>query len=343
MAWLGFNGPGRGNPRAMADVTTPLSVLLWHVHGSWTTSLVQGPHRYLLPTLAGGGDWGRGRSRRDWPACAVERHPAELADEAVDVVVLQRPEELELTERWLGRRPGRDVPAVYVEHDAPGPSAATSRHVFSSRTDIPIVHVSHFNELMWDCGRCPTVVIPHGVVDPGERYTGVDRRAAALINEPLRRWRVAGTDLLPAFAEVAPIDVFGNGTDDVGEALPEAHGRIHGAGDLDQRTLHGEMVRRRVYLHTARWTSLGLSLVEAMHLAMPVVAVGTTEAVAAVPTEAGALSTDVTALVRSLRELMEDRDLAVCAGKCAREYALTHYGLDAFLRNWDDLLAKVVP
>lgn len=33
------------------------------------------------------------------------------------------------------------------------------------------------------------------------------------------------------------------------------------------------MARRRVYLHTARWTSLGLSLLEAMHLGMPVVAV----------------------------------------------------------------------
>jgi glycosyltransferase involved in cell wall biosynthesis len=30
------------------------------------------------------------------------------------------------------------------------------------------------------------------------------------------------------------------------------------------------MARRRVYLHPVRWTSLGLSLIEAMHLGMPV-------------------------------------------------------------------------
>ena len=30
-----------------------------------------------------------------------------------------------------------------------------------------------------------------------------------VINEPVRRWRVTGTDLLPRFAEIAPLDVFG--------------------------------------------------------------------------------------------------------------------------------------
>ena len=35
------------------------------------------------------------------------------------MVVLQRPDELDLAERWLGAAPGRDVPAVYVEHNTP--------------------------------------------------------------------------------------------------------------------------------------------------------------------------------------------------------------------------------
>ena len=26
-----------------------MNILLWHVHGSWTTSFVQGKHRYLIP------------------------------------------------------------------------------------------------------------------------------------------------------------------------------------------------------------------------------------------------------------------------------------------------------
>ena len=62
---------------------------------------------------------------------------------------------------------------------------------------------------------------------------------------------------------------------------------------MPQDRLHDEMARRRVYLHPIRWTSLGLSLIEAMHLGMPVVALATTEAAEAVPPAAGVLSTRV--------------------------------------------------
>src|SRR5699024_8873007 len=137
-------------------------------------------------------------------------------------------------------------------------------------------------------------VIEHGVVDPGERYVGDLERAAVVVNEPVRRGRVTGTDLLPDFAAVAPVDVFGMRT----ERLPEVlglGGRVS-AADLPQGALHTELARRRVYLHPIRWTSLGLSLLEAMHLGMPVVALATTEVVEAVPREAGVVSTRVDVL-----------------------------------------------
>jgi hypothetical protein len=38
-----------------------VNILLWHVHGSWTTSFVQGKHRYLVPVNAARDEWGRGR------------------------------------------------------------------------------------------------------------------------------------------------------------------------------------------------------------------------------------------------------------------------------------------
>nr|WP_091298850.1 glycosyltransferase [Amycolatopsis xylanica] len=324
----------------MESTTPSLKVLVWHVHGSWTTSFVQGPHQYLLPVLTGDSQWGRGRCGRDWPDSVVEVPVSDLGHTPVDVVILQRPEELELAQRWLRRRPGEDVPAVYVEHNTPRGRAVTSRHPLAGRDDIPIVHVTHFNELMWDSGIAPTVVIPHGIPDPGHQYTGELPSAVTMINEPLRRWRVTGTDLLPAFAESAPIDVFGMGTETLAD-LPGAAGRIRGLGDLRTAELHREAARRRVYLHTARWTSLGLSLLEAMHLGMPVVALGTTESMLAVPPEAGVLSTDVTVLAGALREMVHEPDLAALTGKSAREFALRHFGLSRFLGDWDHLLGEV--
>ena len=315
-----------------------MRVLLWHVHGAWTTAFVQGRHEYLVPVLPGRGADGRGRARTyDWPDSAVEVTPEQAAAAEVDVVVLQRPRELDgLARAWLGgRRPGREVPAVYVEHNAPQGRVAELRHPAAGRDDLVVVHVTHFNDLFWDTVGTPTRVIEHGVPDPGERYSGELPRAAAVLNEAARRGRVTGTDLLPRFAAEVPVDLFGIGAEAVGPP-------VKATGDLPQARLHAELARRRVYLHPVRWTSLGLSLLEAMHLGMPVVALATTEVVEAVPPAAGALSTRVEALVEAARELVADPEAARVAGKAARAAALDRYGLGRFLADWDRLLEEVV-
>jgi glycosyltransferase involved in cell wall biosynthesis len=310
-----------------------MRILLWHVHGSWTTALVQGRHEYLLPVTLDRGPDGRGRAQTwAWPDSAVEVTREEAASIEVDAIVLQRPEELEgLATTWLGgRRPGRDIPAVYVEHSAPQGRIAEMRHPAADRPELTLVHVTHFNDLFWDSGSTPTRVIEHGIVDPGYRYTGELARAAVVINEPGRRGRVTGTDLLPRLNGSVPIDLFGM------DAAP-----LGGIENPPQRVLHDELARRRVYLHPIRWTSLGLSLIEAMHLGMPVVALATTEAPEAVPPSAGVLSTNVDVLAEAVRELVADPEAARERGVAAREAARARYGLERFLADWDRLLEEV--
>ena len=102
------------------------------------------------------------------------------------------------------------------------------------------------------------------------------------------------------------------------------------------------MARRRVYLHPIRWTSLGLSLLEAMHLAMPVVVLGTTEAYEAVPAETRApISTRLDVLEAALARLVADPDEARARGAGARAHVLARYGLDRFLADWDEVLVPV--
>jgi Glycosyl transferases group 1 len=306
-----------------------MNVLIWHVHGSWTTAFVQGSHRYLVPLVEGRGPDGRGRAQTwDWPASAREVTMEQAATEPVDVVVMQRPRELQgMASRWLGgREPGRDVPAIYLEHSTPPGPVDGMRHVAADRPDLTVVHVTHSNRLFWDTGRTRTRVIEHGIPDPGLRYTGELERAAVVINEPERRRRVVGTDLLPALDRGMPLDLFGMGT----------------PRDLPQCRLHDEMARRRGYVHPYRWTSLGLSLIEAMHLAMPVVALATTEVPEAVPAGAGVVSNRIDVLVDALRRLARDPHRARAMGCAAREHALSRYGLRRFLRDWDQLLEEVI-
>jgi glycosyltransferase involved in cell wall biosynthesis len=296
-------------------------ILLWHVHGAWTTAFVHGRHEYVVPVLPDRGPDGVGIARTyAWPDTVTELAPEALRDERFDAVLVQRPHELELVERWVGRRP----PTVYVEHNAPQGRINEMRHPLADRDDLLLVHVTHFNDLFWDAGTTPTRVIEHGIPDPGPLYTGELPRAAVVINEARRRARVTGTDLLERFAGAAPLDVFGIG-----------------ALDLPHAELHREMARRRVYVHPIRWTSLGLSLLEAMHLGMPVVALATTEVVEAVPPQAGAISTDVQLLADALARLVADPDEARERGAAAREAALARYGLGRFLAEWDDVLATV--
>jgi hypothetical protein len=321
-----------------------MRILMWHVHGSWTTSFVQGAHDYLLPVTRERDSDGLGRARTwDWPRSVVEVPVEDLRDTDFDVVLLQRPHEVELAERWTGRRPGRDVPAVYVEHNTPGGDVPFTRHPLADQTDIPVVHVTHFNRLFWDCGTATTDVVEHGIVDPGHLYSGEWARAAVVVNDPVRRWRAVGTDLLTRLSQAAPIDVFGMNVHALADQLRVPSDRLWTFEDLPQHRLHREMARRRVYVHTSRWTSLGLSLLEAMHLGMPVVALAATEAVTAVPAGAGVVTTRPDELAAAVWRFTHDPAQAQAVGAAARESALGRYGLGRFLADWDARLGAWVP
>jgi glycosyltransferase involved in cell wall biosynthesis len=317
-----------------------MRVLIWHVHGSWTTAFVQGPHEYLVPVLPDRGPDGRGRAQTwDWPASVTEVRPAEIAAARPDVVVLQRPEDAELLAEWSGLRAGHDLPAVYLEHNTPRGDVDQWRHPLAGQTRIPIVHVTHFNRAMWDNGSAPAFVIPHGVPDPGWRWTGALPRLAMSVNEPVRRWRVAGLDLAADVAKELPVDVYGMGSAE----LPQRDARFATGRheDLPQSELYGRLAAHRAYLHTYRWTSLGLSLIEAMLLGCPVLVLAATAAPEAVPPDAGLVTSDIEQLVKVGRRYMNDPEAAEAAGRVARNHALQSFGVQRFLQRWDQLLGKV--
>ncbi|MFH5821533.1 glycosyltransferase [Georgenia sp. AZ-5] len=317
-----------------------MRVLVWHVHGSWLTAFLQGAEEYLLPVVPDRGPDGRGRARTwTWPGSAREVTPERLREEGCDVVVLQRPEEIELLREWTGLRAGVDVPAVYVEHNTPPGPAAATRHPLAERGDIEVVHVTGFNALMWDCGAAPTRVIEHGVVDTGYRYTGERERLGVVVNEPVRRWRVAGTDVLLRIAEELPVEVYGMGMAALAERAPRLAPYLH--DDVPQGRMHDLLARHRAYLHPYRWTSLGLSLVEAMTLGLPVLALATTAAPESVPEEAGVVSSDPAALAGAARRWLADPHEARERGRAARRHALVRFGLDRFLSDWEQLLKEV--
>ena len=128
------------------------------------------------------------------------------------------------------------------------------------------------------------------------------------------------------------------------ERLPELGfgDRVVALGDVPADPMHAALAQRRAYVHPNRWTSLGLSLIESMHMAMPVLVLATTDAARTVPAEAGAIATDVEDLVRASRTLLEDPEEARRRGAVAREAALARHALGRYLADWDDLLDDAV-
>jgi glycosyltransferase involved in cell wall biosynthesis len=316
-------------------------ILMWDVHGGYTDSLLAGSHDYLFLPRDRSGRGGLTRFAGSPPLSAREATAEELRDMPPDLVLLQRLEEIGACRRLLGHAPGADLPAIFLEHNTPKADIPNTRHPLADANGIAIVHVTHFNELFWDCGQAPTRVIEHGIADPGLRYTGELERLAFVVNESVRRWRTTGTDLLRRF-EGFQIDAFGIDGDLLPAALQPTSARVQFAGNLAPTELNAALARRRVYLHLNRWTSLGLSLISAMLLGMPVVVLDTTEASRAVPADAGALSTDVDELIRTARRLVNDVDEAARRGRNARQAALERYGLKRFLDDWDEAFLDAV-
>ena len=118
----------------------------------------------------------------------------QIRDVDVDLVLYQHESNRRDAPRILSDRQLRG-PRVHLEHDPPREHPTDTRHPVDD-PDVLLVHVTPFNDLMWDTGRTPTRVIEHGVIVPdGVRYTGELDRGIVVVNHLRRRGRRLGADV----------------------------------------------------------------------------------------------------------------------------------------------------
>jgi glycosyltransferase involved in cell wall biosynthesis len=306
----------------------PLRILTWHVHGSYLDSLVQTGQRFYIPVS----DPPRsGFTARwpEWPDSVVEVPEEEVRDLDVDLVLFQSRTNWEVDQHGLsaGQRRG---PRIYVEHDPPREHPTDTRH-WVDDPEVLLVHVTHFNALMWDSGGTPTRVIEHGVPDPGQRWTGGLERGIVVVNDLDRRGRRLGADLFVDARRSLPLDLVGMGSE-----------RLGGLGEIPRTDLPYFEGRYRFFFNPIRYTSLGLAMCEAMMVGLPIVAFATTE----IPTVvedgvSGFLATDPSVLHDRMVELLADRGLAARLGAAARRTALERFGIERFASDWLDAFELV--
>jgi glycosyltransferase involved in cell wall biosynthesis len=118
---------------------------------------------------------------------------------------------------------------------------------------------------------------------------------------------------------------------------------LGGLGEIPNPDLPAFTARYRFFFNPIRYTSMGLSVCEALMAGLPVVGLATTEMAVNIPNDvAGYVHTDVDFLIRQMRRLLEDRVLANRLSVGAREAALRQFNIERFKQDWLDTLDRAV-
>ena len=315
-----------------------MRVLMWHVHGSWATAFVHGPQTTLVPVTPGRGADGRGRARTfHWPDRAVEVAPEQLRHEPTR---RRRPaaaaRAASSPRSGSGRRPGRDVPAVYVEHNAPpGTASPRMRHPRRRpRTTSRSCTSPTSTAVLGLPAPTPSRSSSTASSTPGTATPARCPAPAWSSTSRVRRGRVTGTDLLARLRGGGAPRPVRHGRD---RRRAPRRRRVADVENLPQARLHEELARRRVYVHPYP-----------LDLARPRTARGHA------PRHAGGgarhhrggrggaaggrgASPPTSTRWPAPRGRLRRRPArgAAPAGKEARAAALDRYGLPRFLRDWD--------
>ena len=309
-----------------------LKILTWHLHGAYLYYLTQAPHDFYVLSKPGRPPGYAGRfGHIPWGPNVHDLPVERLHDQPLDLVLYQDDPHWLVDRHELLSDAQRRLPSIYLEHDPPLEHPTEQRH-FVDSPEVLLVHVTPFNALMWDSGRCPTRTIDHGVIVPEHaRYSGELARGIVAINHLDQRGRRLGGDIWRLARERVPLDLVGMANESAG-----------GIGEVIHKDLPAFEARYRFFFNPIRWTSMGLAVIEAMMVGLPIVGLATTEMATAIRNgESGFVDTDPARLIDAMQALLRDPAEARRLGEGARRHALERFGIGRFIDDWNDAFAHV--
>jgi glycosyltransferase involved in cell wall biosynthesis len=310
-----------------------LRVLTWHIHGSYLYYLTQADCIFYLPYKEGSSEEGYGGRTRSFPwGDNVINVPSEkVKDIEFDCILFQSKKNYLQDQFEILTEEQRALPKIYLEHDPPRDSPTNTKHVVDD-PDMLLVHVTYFNELMWDNNRTPTKVIEHGVmVDEKVSYSGEIKKGIVVINGIVKRGRRLGLDVFEKVRKEIPLDIVGMGSEEVG-----------GLGEINNRELSEFIAKYRFFFNPIRYTSLGLSVCEAMMTGVPIIGLATTEMSVTIKNNySGFIDTNVNALIQKMEMLLNDHGRAKELGEGAKETAGEKFNIERFKKDWLETFTAV--
>ena len=317
----------------MKTLKNPVRVFTWHVHGSYLYYLSKGNYEIYIPVSKEKqeGYYGKGKT---FP---FGDNVKEIAAEEVknldfDCILFQSNKNWLVDQHEILNERQRKLPRIYLEHDPPRHSPTETKHILND-PDVVIVHVSNFNKLMWNNQTSKVVkVIEHGVPLPEAEYKGELNKGIVVVNNLFQRGRRLGADIFTEVSKRIPLDLVGMGTKEYG-----------GIGEVLHADLPELISHYRFFFNPIRYTSMGLSVIEAMMTGMPVVALATTEYVTVIKNhQNGFINTDIDYLIHKMKLLLSNRSWAANIGANAKQYAEERFNIYRFTEEWQNLFEAAI-
>jgi glycosyltransferase involved in cell wall biosynthesis len=311
----------------------PLRILTWHIHGSYLYYLTQTPCIFYLPKKHSTEEGYGGRTPSfPWGDNVIDVPAENVKDLEFDCILFQSKKNYLEDQYSILSEAQRALPKLYLEHDPPREVPTDTKHVVDD-PEMLLVHVTDFNDLMWDNNQTPSKVIQHGVmVDPNVKYTGELNKGIVVINGIVKRGRRLGYDIFKKVRNEVPIDIVGMFSEDAG-----------GLGEVNNRELAAFTSKYRFFFNPIRYTSLGLSVCEAMMTGLPMIGLATTEMVVTVKNDySGYVHTNVDFLIEKMKMLLDNPEKAMQLSEGARETANEKFNIERFKKEWQQTFEAMV-
>ncbi|WP_233496662.1 glycosyltransferase family 4 protein [Mucilaginibacter hurinus] len=308
-----------------------MKIFTWHIHGSYLYYLSQGDYTIYIPVKNDRteGYYGRGETF-PFGSNVIEIAAEEVKNHQFDCILFQTNQNYLKDQFEILSEAQRELPKIYLEHDPPRQHPTDTKHVVDD-TDVTLVHVTHFNRLMWNNNGVPTHVIEHGVTMPKVTYSGHLSKGIVVINNLPTRGRLLGFDIFQEVKQHVPLDLVGMGTG------------AWGLGEVLHPQLPEFQSRYRFFFNPIRYTSLGLAVCEALMMGMPVVGLATTELSAVIDNGySGYIHTDTNFLTEKMKMLIQEPQLAKEIGSRGRDMAMERFNISRFTKDWEKLFAEVI-
>ncbi|MVN20338.1 glycosyltransferase [Mucilaginibacter arboris] len=255
----------------------------------------------------------------------IETNEAAIKDLSLDCILFQDEYSYKTAQYEVLSDQQRQLPKIYLEHHPPKQHPTNAKHLVEDQ-DVQLVHVNHYNALMWDNNQLQVTVIENGVTTNTVNFTGEKASGVVVLEEFPADGRVTGRDIFMQVKEALLLEVVQIGKEDVTyQNLPE------------------KLSQYRFLFCPDRYASPGFAVYLAMMTGMPVVGLATTDLPALISSEvSGFADSDLNYLICKMKVLLDNQQLAIQMGLEARKTALQRFNQNRFLKDWKQMLENTI-